>query len=112
MAYNEQLAERIRAVFMKRKGVTEKKMFGGLTFLLRGHMCCGIADDDLVLRLGTAQGEQAVKKAHVRVCDFTGRPMKGMVLVGPGGYTTDRALQHWVQQAADFVSSLPAKKGS
>lgn len=110
MAYNKQLAERIRVALTKRKGVTEKKMFGGLTFMLHGHMCCGITDDDLVLRLGTEQSEKAVKKPHVRACDFTGRPMKGMVMMGPGGYKTDAALQQWVQQAADFVSSLPAKK--
>src|SRR5262245_44263916 len=112
MAYNEQLAERIRTVLTKRKGVTEKNVFGGLTFLLHGDICCGITDDDLLLRLGTEQGEKAVKKPHVRVCDFTSRPMKGMVLVSPGGYKTDTALQQWVQQAAAFVSTLPAKNKS
>ncbi len=109
MAYSEVLASRIREVLAGRKGVMEKKMFGGLTFLLHGHMCCGITDDRLVLRLGTEQGEKAVKKPHVKICDFTGRPMKGMVMVGPGAYRTDTALQQWVQQAADFVSTLPAK---
>jgi TfoX/Sxy family transcriptional regulator of competence genes len=112
MAYNEQLAERIRIVLTKRKGVTEKKMFGGLTFLLQGNMCCGVTNDELVLRLGPKQGEEAVKKPYVRECDFTGRPMKGMVMVMPYGYKTDTALQQWVRQAADFVASLPAKKSS
>lgn len=109
MAYDEKLAERIRKVLASRKALTEKKMFGGITFLLRGNMCCGVVNDDLVLRLGPEQGEKALKKPHARECDFTGRPMKGMVMVVPNGYKTDSALRKWVEQAADFASSLPAK---
>jgi TfoX/Sxy family transcriptional regulator of competence genes len=112
MAYNEQLVERIRKALAKHRGVAEKKMFGGLTFMLRGHMCCGVTNDELVLRLGSEQSEEAVKKPYIRACDFTGRPMKGMVMVMPYGYKTDSELQKWVQQAADFVSSLPAKKNA
>ncbi len=112
MAYSETLAARIRKTLARRKGVAEKKMFGGLTFMLRGHMCCGIVNDDLVLRLGPEQDEKAFKKPHTRACDFTGRPMKGMVMVDPQGYTTDDDLWQWVQQAANFVSSLPAKNKS
>ena len=109
MAYREELAARIREVLARRKGVAEKKMFGGLTFMLRGHMCCGVVNADLVLRLGPEQGEKALKQPYTRECDFTGRPLKGMIMVSPGGYQTDQALWQWVQQAADFVSSLPAK---
>jgi len=109
MAYSEELAARVREVLARRKGVAEKKMFGGLTFLLRGHMCCGIVKDELVLRVGPAQGEKALKQPYTRECDFTGRPLQGMVMVSPGGYQTDHDLWQWVQQAADFVSSLPAK---
>jgi TfoX/Sxy family transcriptional regulator of competence genes len=109
MAYSEELATRIRKALVRRQGVAEKKMFGGLTFMLRGHMCCGVVNEDLVLRLGPEQGEKALTKPHTRECDFTGRPMKGMVMVAPGAYKTDNALQEWVRQAADFVLSLPAK---
>lgn len=109
MAYSEELAARIRKTLARRQGVAEKKMFGGITFMLRRHMCCGVVNDDLVLRLGPEQGEKALKKPHARECDFTGRPMKGMVMVAPNGYKTDGALRKWVEQAADFASSLPAK---
>ena len=109
MAYNEKLAERIRQALAGRKALTEKKMFGGITFLLHGNMCCGVVNNDLVLRLGPAQGEKALKRPHVRECDFTGRPLKGMVMVASGGYKTDGALRKWVLQAADFALSLPAK---
>jgi TfoX/Sxy family transcriptional regulator of competence genes len=109
MAYSEALATRIRKALVRRQGVAEKKMFGGLTFTLRGHMCCGVVNDELVLRLGPEQGKKALKKPHTRTCDFTGRPMTGMIMVAPGGYKTEDALQEWVRQAADFVLSLPAK---
>jgi len=109
MAYSEELAARIRKALARRQGVAEKKMFGGLTFMLRSHMCCGVVNDDLVLRLGPEQGEKALKKPHTRQCDFTGRPLKGMVMVTPSGYKTDDALREWVWRAADFVLSLPAK---
>jgi len=112
MAYSEELAARIREVLARRKGVAEKKMFGGLTFMLRGHMCCGVVKDELVLRLGPEQGEKALKEPYTRACDFTGRLMKGMVMVSPSGYKTDDGLWQWVQQAADFVLSLPAKNKS
>jgi TfoX/Sxy family transcriptional regulator of competence genes len=109
MAYSEELAARIRKALVRRQGVSEKKMFGGITFMLRGHMCCGVVKDELVLRLGLEQGEKALTKPYTRECDFTGRSMKGMVIVAPGGYETDDALRRWVQQAIDFVLSLPAK---
>lgn len=109
MAYSEELAARIRKALARRQGAAEKKMFGGITFTLRGHMCCGVVNDELVLRLGPEQGEKALTKPHTRKCDFTGRPMKGMVMVTPGGYKTDVALRKWVRQAIDFVLSLPAK---
>ena len=109
MAYSEELAARIRKALARRQGAAEKEMFGGITFMLRGHMCCGVVNDELVLRLGPEQGEKALKQLYTRKCDFTGRPLKGMVMVTPAGYKTDDALQQWVRQAADFVLSLPAK---
>lgn len=109
MAYNEQLANRIKAVLARRKSLTEKKMFGGLTFLLGGKMYCGVLQDKLVVRVGPAQYEEALKRPHTRPMDFTGRPIKGFVFVGPGGYKTEKALGKWLQLATRFVSSLPAK---
>ena len=110
MAYDEKLVGRIRKVLARRKALTEKKMFGGLTFMMQGNMCCGVTkNDDLVLRLGPERSEQALKQQHVRSCDFTGRRLKNMVIVEPAGYTTDRSLRKWVKQAADFASLLPAK---
>jgi len=84
MAYSEELAARIRKALARRQGIAEKKMFGGITFMLRSYMCCGVVNDDLVLRLGPEQGEKALKQPHTRQCDFTGRPLKGMVMVTPG----------------------------
>ena len=77
--------------------------------MLRGHMCCGVVNDELVLRLGPEQGEKALKQPYTKECDFTGRSMRGMVMVAAGGHKTDDALRKWVRQAADFVRSLPAK---
>lgn len=68
-----------------------------------------MVNDELVLRLGPKQGEKALKQPHTRKCNFTGRPLRGLVIVTPGGYKTDDALRQWVRQAADFVLSLPTK---
>ena len=78
MPYDEALAERIRAVLKHRRGITEKKMFGGLTFLLHGNMFCGVADRELMVRVGPDAYEQALARWHTREMDFTGRPLKGV----------------------------------
>lgn len=109
MAYDEKLAERVREALSDRKGLTEKKMFGGLAFMLRGHMCCGVLQDDLVVRVGPKRYEQALSQPHARPMNFTGRPLKGFVTVGPLGYRTDKALQKWVKQAVEFISLLQPK---
>ena len=109
MAYNENLADRIRGVLAHRDELTEKKMFGGLSFMLGGNMCCGIIKDDLVVRVDHDNYEKAVAKPHPRPMDFTGRPLKGMVYVGPEGYRTDRELKCWLDQALSFALSLPPK---
>ena len=109
MAYDEQLEVRLRALIAQRKDFHGQKMFGGLGFLLRGHMCFGIWKDSLILRLGDEQGRVALKKKNVRPFDITGRTMKGWVLVDPAGFKTDRALEQWVALAIDFVSKLPRK---
>ena len=90
-------------------GLSERKMFGGLAFMLDGHMCCGIVGHDLMLRLGKDQAAQALEQPHVRPMDFTGRPMSGMVYIEPGGLD-DVALNRWLNQAAAFARALPPKR--
>ena len=110
MSYDEALAERIRKVLKLRSGVTEKKMFGGLAFLLNGSMFCGIMKDDLMVRVGTDRYEEALGEPHARPMDFTGPSMKGYVYVAPGGYGPDADLGKWVKRGIEFVATLPAKK--
>ncbi len=109
MAYDEELAARIRSALAGRDGVTERKMFGGLAFMLRGNMCCGIVKTELMLRLGPEGADLALGRPHTRPMDFTGRPMTGMVFVAPAGLSTDEALEAWVDGAVSYVSTLPAK---
>ena len=109
MAYDETLAERIRTMLKRRKGVTEKKMFGGLCFLVNGNMACGIVGDTLMVRLGEEGAAEALKEKHVRDMDFTGRPMKSMIYVDPAGIRTDAALRAWIDRGAAFARTLPGK---
>mgnify|MGYP003548597610 CR=1 FL=1 len=108
MAYDERLAERVRAVLAGRKGVAERKMFGGVAFMINGNMACGIVKSELMLRVGVEGADAALDHPHVRQMDFTGRPMTGMVYVERGGLG-DRELPAWVDQAAGFARSLPPK---
>ena len=109
MAFDEQLAERIRHQLGKRRGVTEKKMFGGVAFLVNGNLCCGVHGQELIVRLDPEQTEQALSKPHTRVFDLTGRPMKGWILVQPKGLATQAALSKWIRVGMKYTSSLPAK---
>ena len=109
MAYDDKLAERVRSVLKRRRGIAEKKMFGGLTFLLNGNMCCGVIKKDLVLRLGEDGATKALDKPYARKMDFTGKALKSMVYIGPAGYRTEAQLRRWVAQGVDYVKSLPAK---
>lgn len=109
MAYDEMLAQRIRMALAGRDGVTERKMFGGIAFMVGGNMCCGVVGDDLMVRVGPERHEQALARPHVRPMDFTGRPMKGMAYVAPAGCRAEADLAAWVDMAADFAASLPHK---
>lgn len=109
MAYSEELAQRVRDVLKDRSGVVEKKMFGGLAFMVDGHMCCGIVGDELMLRVGRERYEEVLASPHARPMDFTGRPSKGMVYISRGGLRTDESLSNWVERGLDFVSTLPPK---
>ena len=110
MAYDEVLAERIRDVLGPRDGVVEKKMFGGLAFLLHGNMCCGVTGDELMVRVEPDRTAELLDEPHTRPFDMTGRPMKGWLVVGSAGVGDDEALERWVELGVAFASSLPAKK--
>jgi len=109
MAYDEGLAERIRGVLADRQDVSEKKMFGGLAFMVRGHMSVGIVKDDLMVRVGPEAYENLVGERYARRMDFTGRPMKGFVYVASAGVETDADLERWVEHGVRYAVSLPAK---
>jgi len=108
VAYDEDLAGRIRAVLPYGAAITERQMFGGLAFMLGGHMFCGVVKDALMVRLGPDGADRALGQPHVRPMDFTGRPMKGMVFVEPAGLH-GTALRHWIDAAAGYARSLPPK---
>ncbi len=109
MAYDEAVAEKVRKILKRRKGITERKMFGGMAFLLNGNMCCGVMKKDIVLRLGEDRASEALTEPHTREMDFTGKVIKTMVYVSPSGYRSEEQLRSWVGRALDYVKTLPAK---
>ena len=109
MAFSESLAQRIRDALARKKNIEEKKMFGGVCFLLNGNMLVGVWKDSLIARLGPDQGEEALLEPHVKAFDITGKPMKGWILVEPEGVENDAAVKAWVQRVAKFVGKLPKK---
>ncbi len=109
MAYSEELAERIREVIGEREQVIEKKMFGGVAWMVSGNMAVGVIGDRLMVRLEPEEAEAALGEQHVGPMDFTGKPMRGFVTVEPEGLEEDRDLERWVNAGADFAASLPAK---
>ena len=109
MAYDEDLADRVREVMPADAEVTERKMFGGLAFLLRGHMFAGIVASELMVRIGSEAAQRALELDHVREMDFTGRPMKNMIFVQPAGLDGP-ALERWVTAAADHARTLAPKQ--
>jgi TfoX/Sxy family transcriptional regulator of competence genes len=110
MPVNEALAGRIRKALARKKGIAEKKMFGGLGFLLNGNLLVGVWKDALSVRLGEEDGEDALREPHVKVFDITGRPMKNWVLVEPAGIEDDDLLKDWIQRAVKFVGKFPKKE--
>lgn len=109
MAYSESLAERVREIVSRIKGIEEKKMFGGVGFLLNGNMLVGVWKEFLIVRLGPEEGTKALKDKFVIPFDITGKPMKGWVMVVPDGVEDDSQLKKWIQRALKFVEKLPAK---
>ena len=110
MAYDERVAQRVRRALTKQRGVVEKKMFGGLAFLLHGHMCCGVVGEELMVRVGADAYDAALSRPHARQMDFTGKPLRGFVYVAPAGFASAGDLRAWVAKGADFASSLPSKR--
>ena len=108
MAYNLKLAERIRSEL---GGIhfVEKKMFGGVGFLLGGNMACGVNKNDLIVRVDPEKHSALLKKPHVKPFDMTGRPMKGWLVVEADGCKTDKQLSTWVKEGVEFALTLPAK---
>jgi TfoX/Sxy family transcriptional regulator of competence genes len=109
MAYDEELAMRVREVVSGTPGLTEKAMFGGIAFMVRGNMAVGVSKEDLMVRVGPDEHEAALSRPHVKPFDMTGRPMKGWVVVEPEGVKSQEALREWVKTGVEFALSLPAK---
>jgi hypothetical protein len=109
MAYDEGLAERVRDLLALHGDVTERKMFGGIAWMVSGNMACGVLGDELIVRLGEEEGERALAEPHVREFDFTGRPMRNIVCVGPEATSEGKDLAAWVEAGVGFAGSLPPK---
>ena len=108
MAYDLKLAERIRS-HLEGVPFVEKKMFGGVGFLIGGNMACGVYKDDMVVRVNPEKSSMLLKKPHAKIFDITGKPMKGWLLVEPGGVKTQKQLSAWVKEGVEFASTLPPK---
>ena len=109
MAFDEALADRVRDVLAARSELSERRMFGGIAFMLAGNMAVGVIGEDLMVRLDPADAEKALAEPHTRPMDFTGKPMKKMVYVDSEGTASDADLASWVDAGADYASSLPPK---
>ncbi len=113
MAVDEKLAERVRSRLGTREGLVEKRMFGGLAFLLDGNMCVGVHGKEFIVRLDPGETLSALARPHTRIFDLSGgRPMHGWILVGPAGLKTDAMLARWVHVGVAYASSLPKKERS
>lgn len=109
MAYDERLAQRIRASLQRSRHVTEKKMFGGIAFLRKGLMFVGVSDSSLMARVGQENHADSLSRKHVRPMDFTGKPMRGYVFVDAAGTKTEAQLRFWLERCERFVATLPPK---
>jgi TfoX/Sxy family transcriptional regulator of competence genes len=109
MAYDEKLAERIRTILANRPDVEERRMFGGVAFMVRGHMSAGVVGPTLMVRHGPQDADALLRKPHARPMDFTGRPMRGFLYVDPPGTKTAAALGTWIRRATAWAESQPPK---
>jgi TfoX/Sxy family transcriptional regulator of competence genes len=109
MAYDEGLAQRIRALLDARSDVADKQMFGGIAFLIAGNMACGVSGEDLIVRVDREESEALLEEPGARRFDMTGRPMRGWLLVAPEATADDGDLERWVRRGEEFAASLPPK---
>jgi len=109
MAYDEALAARVRELICLRESSTERKMFGGIGFMLAGNMACGVLGGELIVRLDPGDAERALAEPNTRAFDYTGRPMKGWIYVSPEALEAEEELASWVDAGADYAASLPPK---
>ncbi|RPH51277.1 MAG: TfoX family protein [Desulfobacteraceae bacterium] len=109
MAYDKGLAQRVKELLEEEPGFNEKKMFGGICFLMNGNMAYGILNEDLIVRVGPVNYDRMLKSPHVRKFDITGRPMKGWVMISCEGYESDKDLAGWIRQGKQYALSLPPK---
>ncbi|HZD01131.1 MAG TPA: TfoX/Sxy family protein [Actinomycetes bacterium] len=109
MAYDEGLATRVRELIGDRPGLAEKKMFGGLAFLLNGNMACGVRGDELIVRMAAEVAGAVMTEPGTRPFDLTGRPMKGWILVGADGHSEDDDLRRWIDRGVAYAETLPPK---
>lgn len=110
MAYNETLADRVRKTLVKQKAVEEKKMMGGLTFMVNGKMCVGVLKDELMARIDPDVYDIALQRSGCREMDFTGKPMKGFVFINPEGTNNEKDLKYWIELALDFNKKAKSSK--
>lgn len=111
MAFGEELAERIRKGLASHEAV-EKRMFGGLCFMVKGAMCCGVYKDDFIARVGGDRHDEAFAQPYARLMDITGRPMRGFLFVAPGGVRTDAQLRKWLDWCTSYATSDKVQKRS
>jgi TfoX/Sxy family transcriptional regulator of competence genes len=109
MAYDEALAARVQEVLGDNPEISERRMFGGIAFMLSGNMAVGVSGDSLMVRIDPEDQEETLSRPAVRPFDMTGKPMKGWILVGPDGIAEDSQLERWVTQGLDFAGTLPPK---
>jgi TfoX/Sxy family transcriptional regulator of competence genes len=109
MAYDKALAERIRLLLTAQPGLTERKMFGGIGFMLFGNMACGVHEGKLIVRVGPDRYAESLAESHANVFDITGRPMKGWIAVSSDGYASDDDLWTWLDRGVGFAKTLPPK---
>jgi len=104
------LAERVRDLLKRRKGVREQKMFGGVAFMVNGNMACGVSNEDLCLRLGKEGAAEALKARGVRPMNFTGKVISTMVFVSADVLNADESLKRWVEKGVKFARTLEPKE--
>lgn len=109
LVYNEHLARKIQSL-VKRKGLIEKRMFGGVAFMFNGNMCFGVVKDDLMVRVGPERYEVALALSNARPMDFTHRPTKGFVFVDSKGWSRNATLEKWLEMGLEYVGTLPKMK--